>query len=133
MVLLHNKDRADAAAEAVTSALAPLTYTVETWMELNEFMVETTELGRQIVYLLYLIVLGIVAVVIVNTLLMTVFERTREMGILASFGMKAREIRRMFLIEAGVLAVVGIVLGVAGGSAVVEYLYAGGYPPRRRG
>lgn len=122
MALLHNKDWADSAATSVTDALAPGTYTVETWEELNEFMVESTELGRQIVYLLYLIVLGIVAVVIVNTLLMTVFERTREMGILASFGMKAREIRQMFLIEAGVLAAVGIVLGALGGSLVVEYL-----------
>jgi len=72
--------------------------------------------------MLYVIVLAIVAVVIVNTLLMTVFERTREMGILASFGMKAREIRGMFLIEAGTLALVGIVLGVLFGSLGVEYL-----------
>jgi len=73
-------------------------------------------------YMLYVIVLAIVAVVIVNTLLMTVFERTREMGILASFGMKAREIRAMFLIEAGILALVGIVLGILLGSLGVEYL-----------
>ena len=126
LTLLHDKDEADAAAIAVNAAVggtrAGSELKVETWMELNEFMVETTEIGQQFTYMLYVIVLAIVAVVIVNTLLMTVFERTREMGILASFGMKAREIRAMFLIEAGFLALGGIALGVLLGSLGVEYL-----------
>ena len=126
LTLLHDKDEADAAAIAVNAAVggtrAGSELKVETWMELNEFMVETTEIGQQFTYMLYVIVLAIVAVVIVNTLLMTVFERTREMGILASFGMKAREIRAMFLIEAGFLALGGIALGVLFGSLGVEYL-----------
>ena len=126
LTLLYDKGEADAVAKAVAEAIAAAPagpeLTVETWLELNEFMVESTELGRQIIYLLYVIVLAVVAVVIVNTLLMTVFERTREMGILASFGMKAREIRAMFLIEAGILALGGIALGVLLGSLGVEYL-----------
>ncbi len=118
LTLLYDREQAGAVAAALQSPGLK----VETWQELNEFMLETTEIGRQFTYMLYVIVLAIVAVVIVNTLLMTVFERTREMGILASFGMKAREIRAMFLIEAGILALVGIVLGILLGSLGVEYL-----------
>ncbi|MCD6286317.1 MAG: ABC transporter permease [Anaerolineae bacterium] len=118
LTLLHDREQAG----AVAAALQAPGLEVEIWQELNEFMLETTEIGRQFIYMLYVIVLAIVAVVIVNTLLMTVFERTREMGILASFGMKAREIRAMFLIEAGILALVGIVLGILLGSLGVEYL-----------
>ncbi len=51
----------------------------------------------------------VVAVVIANTLLMSVFERIREMGILASLGMKGRQIMTMILIEAVILGVIGIV------------------------
>ena len=47
----------------------------------------------------YLIVLGITATVIVNTLIMAVFERTREIGILSAIGMKGRRIMAMFLAE----------------------------------
>jgi len=43
LTLLHNKGEADAAAKAVVVALASPELKVETWMELNEFMLETTD------------------------------------------------------------------------------------------
>jgi ABC-type antimicrobial peptide transport system permease subunit len=68
------------------------------------------------------IVMLIVAVVIANTLLMAVFERIREMGILAALGMKGRQIMLMFLLEAATLGIAGILVGVVLGSAGVAYL-----------
>jgi ABC-type antimicrobial peptide transport system permease subunit len=61
-------------------------------------------------------------VIIANTLLMAVFERTREMGILAALGMKRRQIMVLFLFEAAILALVGIVIGIVLGSLGVAYL-----------
>ena len=58
------------------------------------------------------IVILIVAVIIVNTLLMSVFERVREMGILAALGMKGGQIRLMFLLEAATLGLMGIAVGI---------------------
>jgi ABC-type antimicrobial peptide transport system permease subunit len=69
----------------------------------------------------------VVAVVIANTLLMSVFERTREMGILAALGMKGRQIMAMFVLEAGTLGVIGIILGVILGSLGVYYLATVGW------
>ena len=62
--------------------------------------------------ILYGIVMLIVAVIIANTLLMAVFERIREMGILAALGMKGRQIMLMILLEAAILGLVGIVVGI---------------------
>ncbi len=76
--------------------------------------------------ILYLIVLGVVAVVIANTLLMSVFERTHEIGILSALGMKSRQILSMFLLEAGILGAMGVTLGtIIGGSILVYYSKVG--------
>jgi putative ABC transport system permease protein len=68
-----------------------------------------------------LIVLGVTATVIVNTLLMSVFERTREIGILSSIGMKGRQIVSLFLAEASLLALGGIAFGSLAGWALAAY------------
>jgi ABC-type antimicrobial peptide transport system permease subunit len=70
----------------------------------------------------------IVAVIIANTLLMSVFERIREMGILAALGMKGRSLMQMFLLEAGGLGLAGIAIGLMLGLAGVAYLAAVGIP-----
>ena len=46
---------------------------------------------------------------------MSVFERTRELGILAALGMKGRQIMTMVLLEAGTLAILGIIVGHCSG------------------
>jgi ABC-type antimicrobial peptide transport system permease subunit len=78
--------------------------------------------ARAFYYVIYFIVILVVAVLIANTLLMSVFERTREMGILAALGMKRRQVMMMFLFEATILALAGIAAGLVLGFAVVAYL-----------
>jgi putative ABC transport system permease protein len=56
--------------------------------------------------------------VLVNTTMMVVFERTREIGTVGALGMKGGEIVRMFLLEALALAVIGALAGVALGLAI---------------
>jgi ABC-type lipoprotein release transport system permease subunit len=70
---------------------------------------------------LYLIVLAITATVIVNTLVMAVFERTREIGILSAIGMKSNRIMLMFFAESILLTVGGILIGLVLGGLMVYY------------
>ncbi len=55
---------------------------------------------------------------IVNTLAMNVMERIREIGVLRATGLTRTQAWRMVLVEAGVLGVVGVVLGIAAGLVV---------------
>jgi ABC-type lipoprotein release transport system permease subunit len=124
MILVILKDRE--LADGLAAALRAPGYTVLTWRDMNQVVLQAVQAGMGILYIMYLVVLIVVAVVIANTLLMSVFERVREMGILSALGMKGREILLMFLVEAGLLGSVGVVLGVILGSLGVFYLSRAG-------
>jgi ABC-type lipoprotein release transport system permease subunit len=117
-ILLH--DQEDAAA--VAAALAAPGVQALTWRELNQTFLQTMDTAMSFYMLLDFIVMLVVAVVIANTLLMAVFERVREMGILAALGMKGRQIMQMFLLEAATLGLTGVAAGILLGIAIVLYL-----------
>ncbi len=64
-----------------------------------------------------MVVLAVVIALIgiANTLALSVFERTRELGLLRAVGMTRRQLRRMIRLEAALVAVFGAALGVAVG------------------
>ncbi len=95
---------------------------VLTWRDLNGLIVDTVENALFIYYILYGIVFLAVAVLIANTLLIAVFARAREIGILASLGMNSRQIRLLFLIEGFLLAVLGVAIGLVLGLGLVSYM-----------
>jgi len=101
---------------------------VVTWEDMNALILLAIEQGMSFYYLIYGIVILVVAVLIANTLLMSVFERTRELGILAALGMKGRQIMTMVLLEAGTLALLGVIGGIVLGSLVVWYFSINGIP-----
>ncbi len=69
------------------------------------------------VYVLFFLILG--ATVIINTTLMVVFERYREIGILGAMGMKPRELVRLFFLEAFFAGVISAVIGITLGSLMI--------------
>ena len=121
-----------AQADAVAAALQGSGYQILTWLDMNEFVVQLEDLANTYIVFLYLIVLAITATVVVNTLVMAVFERTREIGILAAIGMKGRGIMSMFLAEATLLATGGVIGGLILGGLAAAYftkygIYIGDY------
>ncbi len=82
------------------------------WKALNPLMVDWESMAKSYISIFYMIILAITASVIINTLIMSVYERTREIGILSAIGMRGRRILWLFLIESSLLAVGGVILGV---------------------
>jgi ABC-type lipoprotein release transport system permease subunit len=118
VLLLHDQNE----AANVAAQLRTPEVNVLTWRELNQFFMQAIEQGMSLYLILDVIVMLVVAVVIANTLLMAVFERIREMGILAALGMKQHQILLMFLLEAALLGLTGIAVGWVLGLAGVTYL-----------
>lgn len=120
LLFITKEPGADSTAihEQIDAVLKDLpTVTVKDQQEFAE------EQSAQIDTLLYIIyaLLGlavIIAVVgIVNTLALSVIERTREVGLLRAVGLSRRQLRRMVRLESVAIAVLGAVLGVVMGVA----------------
>jgi putative ABC transport system permease protein len=58
------------------------------------------------------IALLVATIGIANTMVMAIYERTREIGILKAMGASSREIRQMFMLEAGFIGLIGGVFGL---------------------
>jgi ABC-type antimicrobial peptide transport system permease subunit len=58
----------------------------------------------------------VAALGVANTMMMAIYERTREIGVLKALGASAGEIRRLFTVEAGMIGLIGGVVGLIFGS-----------------
>jgi putative ABC transport system permease protein len=102
--------------------------TVRNQQEYKEYIEEQVNSFLGLVYALLALAVIIAIFGIVNTLALSVFERTREIGLLRAVGLSARQARRMIRYEAVIVAllggllgaVVGVVFGIVTVSAVEE-------------
>jgi putative ABC transport system permease protein len=72
-----------------------------------------------------LIGLVVAALGVINTMLMNVLERTRELGGLRSLGMSRRQVRRMILAEATTMGFIGAIFGVGFGAVLSDVFIIG--------
>jgi ABC-type lipoprotein release transport system permease subunit len=84
---------------------------VKTWQELLPLLVSALALYDSILIIWYLIIFIAMSFGLVNTLLMAVFERTREIGLFQALGMQPRFIIVQILIESLILLALGLLLG----------------------
>ncbi|MBK8783802.1 MAG: ABC transporter permease [Anaerolineales bacterium] len=123
-ILLKDTAYTDQVVEALKSSS---NLEVLTWRDLNKLIVEFETLYQGYISFFYLIILAITASVIVNTLIMSVYERTREIGVLSAIGMRGGRILWMFLTESFLLAVGGILMGLVLGVFAVYLFNINGY------
>jgi putative ABC transport system permease protein len=116
-----------AADNAVTNVLASYpNLQVQTRAQFEQAQTASVNKLLGLVYALLALAVLIALIGIVNTLMLSVFERTREIGLLRAVGMKRRQVRTMIRSEAVILAIfgaiIGIVIGTGMGIALVSSL-----------
>ena len=120
-VRLRDPDKL-ASAQARLASLLPRGPVVVSWRDLLPEVDQMIAYLRVVLRLITGIVLGVVAIGVMNTMLMSVMERTRELGIMMALGTRPRAIVALVMCEALVLAVAGILAGWIIGIPVVQYL-----------
>jgi len=88
------------------------------WTVLLPMLAKSIEVSQFATFLVGIILFGVVALGIVNTLFMSMHERMFEFGVLRAVGTRAMAMARLILIEAATLALLSIVLGAIMGLIV---------------
>ena len=91
------------------------------WGEVSPDMKQMIDMDWNTAQIFYWILLLVVGFGIMNTFLMSFLERIREFGVMMSIGMRPWKVSQLVFVEALMLTVVGIVVGVILGAAVTIY------------
>ena len=91
------------------------------WFDIDHEIVAIQTFQNAILDIVLLIVFAIVALGILNTLLMSLFERVREFGVLMAIGARPRWVMKLVLAESVILGLVGTVLGLGAGCLLITY------------
>jgi lipoprotein-releasing system permease protein len=81
------------------------------WMEMNRNLFSALKLEKIAMFIILVLIVLVAAFNIISTLIMVVMEKHKDIAILKSMGAPSKEILKIFVIEGGVIGVVGTVFG----------------------
>jgi len=110
-----------AALPDIRRLVAPEGLAVRSWNELEPGLAAAIRLDASTSMLWYVSLVVVVVVLLLNTLLMSVLERTREFGVLLALGMHAGAVGRMLWLELLLLLGLGLAVGMALGGGLVAW------------
>jgi len=126
---LHDDDlsEAKAAAKGLETQLSrTIPVRVRGWPELAPELADYVQFNRRVTFILFFIFFLLAVMGIVNTMLMAIVERTRELGMLMAVGLQPVQVIGLIVMEAASLAGVSLLLGGALGTPLLWYLQVHG-------
>lgn len=121
-------DDVDRVQRELAEALRGKPVQVLSWKNVDHEILAIQKFQNGLLFVVLLIVFAIVALGILNTLLMSMFERVREFGVLMAIGAKPRWVLKLVLVESITLGLVGTALGLVVGSTLIAYYHRAGLP-----
>ncbi|TVR15617.1 MAG: ABC transporter permease [Balneolaceae bacterium] len=118
-VMLNHEEMADGFVNDVNSTFSGIE--AQTWRQLSPELSMIVELGGVMMVVITAIIMIALAFGILNTMLMALFERMRELGMLISIGMSRMRVFAMIMLESMILTFSGAIVGM--GIAVLHLSY----------
>jgi lipoprotein-releasing system permease protein len=104
-------------------------YLIQTWKETNRSLFYALRIEKITMFIILVLIVFVAALNIASSLIMTVIEKTRDIGILRSLGATRGAIRRIFIFEGSIVGILGTVIGVIIGVALAivlrDYVHIG--------
>lgn len=118
---LDSRESLPAFRRAAASFLDTKRFEVQEWSELVPEVEQWSSWAEAVVSTILIAVTIVIVVGVMNTVLMSIFERTRELGVMLAIGTSPAQIVKLVLLETLVLECIGMLIGLAAGYAVTSY------------
>lgn len=128
VAMLEHTEDTPAAVSALKQKYSKDGYEITAWNELSDFYEKTVELYDRQFGVLRLIILIMVLLSVVNSVNMTLFERTKEFGTMLAVGNRSTTVFRLIMAESLCLGLLGAGLGMAAGCISAIGISAIGIP-----
>lgn len=122
-VMTPEADAAFAVRKRLETSLGPR-FWVQDWMQMNSNFFRALQMEKATMFVILFLVVVVAAFNIVSSLVMVVMEKGREIAILKSMGATPRGILTIFLVNGGVIGIVGTLAGLALGLGLAFNLEA---------
>ena len=96
-------------------AIAGPGFQTTNWMEQNQELFRALRLEQVVTFIILALIVCVAALNILIALTMMVMEKTRDIAVMMSFGVKAEQVRRIFLLQGLLISTIGTVLGLIAG------------------
>lgn len=128
VVMLERTEDTVAAVSALKQKLTGQGFEVTAWNQLSDFYEKTVDLYDRQFGVLRLIILVMVLLSVVNSVNMTLFERTREFGTMLAVGDRSSTVFQLIMTESLCLGAIGAILGIVLGCLAALAISAIGIP-----
>ncbi|MEL0584541.1 MAG: FtsX-like permease family protein [Candidatus Thiodiazotropha sp. (ex. Lucinoma kazani)] len=112
-------DNTDVLYRLFVQQLSDLKYEIMPWQELDPMVRQWLEFSDAYGFVILFVVIILVLIEILNTMLISLHERQKELGVIVAIGTKRYQIFLMLLLEAVMLIFIGAILGYLVGSLIV--------------
>lgn len=120
-LLLRSSREVPADLETLKADLTGVPVEILPWWQVEPFLQQFIQIDDAFFYIIVLIFFIVISIGILNTIMMSIFERVREFGVMMALGTKPRQIIKLVVEEALALGLVGVVAGSLIGSALTQY------------
>ncbi|MDD5614232.1 MAG: ABC transporter permease [Candidatus Omnitrophica bacterium] len=120
-VKIKNVYRAESVKKDIENMLG-LPFNVLTWMDLNKNLFSALKLEKTAMFIILSLIILVASFNIASTLIMSVLEKVKDIGIMKAIGMKNSLVMKIFIVQGMLIGLSGIILGSVLGGIIIYTL-----------
>ena len=119
IIKLKQESQIDRVEKDLKRQLGTVFFDIQSWSEIMPILISAIGFYKLMMYIILEVVFAVMATSIANTVMMSIIERTRELGVMMALGTSGFRVVKMVFCEILILGVLGIIIGNVLGSVFI--------------